>query len=146
MHCAIISWGWGVTSLYKRACSPPPVKPPSPLGCNKCNKRSLTCWVRLHTLLRVVAQSLKPVNLLATWKRTQLCYPTTPNIVESCCVRLQLAETGQTFEPTTPNISFVLWSPKRSATMLDLFARFLQHCWGHERPLCMVSLEFTNVF
>ena len=37
-------------------------------------------------------------------------------IVESCCAKF---ETGQTFKPTTPNISFVPWSPKRSAKMLD---------------------------
>ena len=32
-------------------------------------------------------------------------------------------ETGQTFQPTTRNITFVQWSPKRSATMLDPFAQ-----------------------
>ena len=37
-------------------------------------------------------------------------------VVGSCCTKF---ETGQTnFEPTTPNISFVLWSPKHSTTML----------------------------
>ena len=37
-------------------------------------------------------------------------------VVGSCCAKF---ETGQTnFEPTTPNISFVLWSPKHSTTML----------------------------
>ena len=53
------------------------------------------------------------------------CWPTTPNIVgcymlrpfthpvACCCAKF---ETGQTFQPTTPNISFVPWSPKRSAT------------------------------
>ena len=30
-----------------------------------------TCCVRLHTLLHVFKQSLKTVNLLSTWKRTQ---------------------------------------------------------------------------
>ena len=52
-------------------------------------------------------------------------------------------ETGQTFQPTTPNISFVLWSPKRSPTIhtyfivhvtspkgLDPFAQLFQHCWA----------------
>ena len=52
-----------------------------------------------------------------------------------CCARFK---TGQTFEPTTPNISFVPWSPKRSATMLDSFAELFQHCWGHARALHMV--------
>ena len=31
----------------------------------------VTCCVRLHTLLHVVAQNLKPVKLLATCKRTR---------------------------------------------------------------------------
>ena len=39
----------------------------------------------------------------------------------SCCCTM--FETDQTFEPTTPNLSFVQWSPKRSATMLDPFAQ-----------------------
>ena len=67
----------------------------------------VTCCVRLHTLLHVVAY---------------------------CCAKF---ETGQTFQPTTPNISFVPWSPKRSATMLDPFAQLFQHCWGHARSLRM---------
>ena len=54
--------------------------------------------------------------------------------VACCCAKF---ETGQTFQPTTPNISFVLWSPK-CVTMLDLFAQLLQHCWGHARALHMV--------
>ena len=63
----------------------------------------------------------------------------------SCCVRLHTLlhvvgccakfETGQTFQPTTPNISFVPWSPKRSATMLDPFAQLFQHRWSHALTL-----------
>ena len=41
-------------------------------------------------------------------------------VVESCCTK---SETSQTFEATTPNISFVPCSPKRSATMLDPIAQ-----------------------
>ena len=66
------------------------------------------CCVRLHTLLHVVA---------------------------CCCAKFA---TGQTFQPTTPNISFVPWSPKRSATMLDPFAQLFQHCWGHAREVHMI--------
>ena len=51
----------------------------------------VTCCVGLHTLLRVVAQSLKPVKRLAPCKRTQHCWPTTPNIVGSYCARLHVA-------------------------------------------------------
>ena len=37
-------------------------------------------------------------------------------VVGNCCTKF---ETGQTFELTSPNISFLPWSTKRSATMLD---------------------------
>ena len=57
------------------------------------------------------------------------------DVVACCCTKF---ETGQTFQTTTPNISFVPWSPKRSATMLDPFAQLFQHCWGHARSLRMV--------
>ena len=66
-----------------------------------------TCYIGLHTLLHVVG---------------------------SCCTKF---ETGQIFEPTTPNISFVPLLPKRSATMLESLMRCIlptmhcrsQHCW-----------------
>ena len=45
-------------------------------------------------------------------------------IAGSCCEQF---ETGQSFERTTPNISSVPWSPKRSATMFDPFAQLFQH-------------------
>ena len=63
--------------------------------------------------------------------------------VVCCCAKF---ETGQTFQPTTPNISFVLWSPKRSATMLDPFARFFRHCWGHARSFRMDYKDLWVVF
>ena len=75
----------------------------------------VTCCVRLHTLLHVVA----------------------------CC--WAKFETGQAFQPTTPYISFVPWSPKRSATMLDSFAQLFQHCWGHARSLRMVYKDLWVV-
>ena len=56
------------------------------------------------------------------------------DVVACCCAKF---ETGQTFQPTTANISFVPWSPKRSASMLDPFAQLFQHCWGHARSLRM---------
>ena len=79
----------------------------------------VTCCVRLHTLLHVVG---------------------------CCCVLLRKGWTGQTFKPTTPNISFVMWSPKRSATMLDPFARFFQHCRGHARSLRMDCKDLRVLF
>ena len=57
------------------------------------------------------------------------------DVVACCWVKF---ETGQTFQPTTPNISFVPWSPSRSTTMLDPLAQLFQHCWGHARSLRMV--------
>ena len=73
-------------------------------GCVQTDATLLTnisqhCWM-LHVasvctsccmLLDVVAQSLKPVKLLPSCKRTQHCWLTTPNIVGSCCARLHVA-------------------------------------------------------
>ena len=56
-------------------------------------------------------------------------------VIGSCRTKF---ETSQTFAPATPNISFVLWSPKRSATMLDPFASLFQYCWGHTRALHII--------
>ena len=47
------------------------------------------------------------------------------HVVGSCYAKF---ETSRTFEPTTPNICFVLWLPKHTATMLDPFAQLFQHC------------------
>ena len=57
------------------------------------------------------------------------------DVVPCCCAKF---ETGQTFSQQLMNISFVPWSPNRSATMLDPFAQLFQHCWGHARSLRMV--------
>ena len=53
--------------------------------------------------------------------------------------------TDATLWLTTPNISFVLWSRKRSATMLDPFAQLFQHCWGRTRSLRMVYKDLWVV-
>ena len=58
----------------------------------------------------------------------------------TCCYEmLRKFETGQTFKPTTPGISFVLCSPKRSVTMFDPFVQLFQQFWGHPRALHVVS-------
>ena len=77
-------------------------------------------------------ESLSPVQTDATSlaNNSQHCWMLH---VASVCIPCAKFETGQTFQPTTPNISFVLWSPKRSATMLDPFPQLFQHCWGHAR-------------
>ena len=64
------------------------------------------------------------------------------DVVACCCTKF---ETGQTFQTTTPNISFVPWSPKRRATMLDPFAQLFQHCWGYARSLRMVYKDLWVV-
>ena len=47
------------------------------------------------------------------------------HVVACCCAKF---ETDQTFQPTTPNISFFFpWFPKCSATMLDPFAQLFQY-------------------
>ena len=64
------------------------------------------------------------------------------DVVVCCCAKF---ETGQTFQPTTPNISFVPWSLKHSATLLDPFAQLFQHCWGRTRSLPMVYKDLWVV-
>ena len=70
----------------------------------------------------------KKKNCKAPRKRTQHCWPTTPNIVGcnmlrpfshsvACCWKL--LRKVWIFEPRTPNISVVPWSPKRCTTKLD---------------------------
>ena len=73
----------------------------------------VTCCVRLNTLLHVIA---------------------------CCCAKF---ETGQTFQPITPNISFVPLSPKRSATKLNAFAQLFQHCWGHA---CSLRMDYKDLW
>ena len=74
------------------------------------------------------------------------------SVCTPCCMLLHVVaccfakfETGQTFQPTTPNISSVPWSPKRSATILDSFAQLFQLCWGHARSLRMVCKDLWVV-
>ena len=56
------------------------------------------------------------------------------SVCAPCCMLPELLHkvwNRSNFEPTTPNISFVPWSPKSSVTVLDLFAQLFQHCLGH---------------
>ena len=70
---------------------------------NRCTTMlDVTCCVRLHTC-------------------------TLLHVVGSCRAKF---ETGQTFEPKTPNISFALWSLMHSVTMLDPFAQFFPTLLG----------------
>ena len=84
-------------------------------------------------------------------KRTQHCWPTTPNIVgclhvaSVCTPCYVLLDVVACCCATTPNISFAPWSPKRSATMLDPFSQLFQHCWGCARSLRMVYKDLWVV-
>ena len=49
------------------------------------------------------------------------------------------------FQPTSPNISFVPWLVKRSATMLDPFAQLFQRCLGHAHSLHIVYKDLWVV-
>ena len=89
----------------------------------------------------------------AEYKRTQHCWMLhvrsvcTPccmllDGIGCCCVKFEI---GQIFQPTTSNSSFVPWTPKRSATMLDPFTQLFQYCWGHARWLRMVYKDLWVV-
>ena len=91
------------------------------------------CWVLLANNVASVCMDLKvwPVsNYKGSCKRTQHCWAQqccdllrpfawNHSNVGTCCVQF---ETGQTFGPTSPQISIVLWPAKRSTTMLRPFA------------------------
>ena len=111
-----------------------------PYWCPKTIKRQ-PCWCPKQSWGRWTL-------FLSPCKWIQHCWATTPGIVgcyvlhpfahpvACCCAKF---ETSQTYEQTTPNISFVPWSPKCFEIMLDLCARVFRHCWGHTRALHMVS-------
>ena len=87
-----------------------------------------TLEMALHDSFILVALHNRDNQCKAPCKRTQHCWPTTPNIASvctPCCMLLRVVacccakfETGQTFKPTTPNISFDPWAPK-----------VVQQCW-----------------
>jgi len=89
-------------------------------------------------------------NSKAPCKRTQNCWPTTRclrccfhlhtllYVVACCCPKF---ETGQTFEPTTPNISFVPWSPKCSAIA---FLRSVRRSFLHFHFISAVHIWFIS--
>ena len=90
------------------------------------------------------------LRLLANGRNIFGCYTLRPfaHPVACCWMLLPVVEPSlkKTFQPTTPNISFVSWSPNRSATMLDPFAQLFQHCCSHARSLRMDYKDFWVVF
>ena len=77
----------------------------------------VTCCVRLHTLLHVVAFCWELLHKALNWSN---------------------------FCANNSQHSFVPWLPKRNATMLDPFTQLLQRCWGLSRALHMVSKVLTR--
>ena len=98
-------------------------------------------------------RQLQSIEFQAPCKRTRHCWMLhVASVCTPCCMLLDVVacccakfETGQTFQPTTPNISFIPWSPKRSPTMLYPFAQLFQRCWGHARTLRMVYKDLRVV-
>ena len=67
----------------------------------------VACCVRLHTMLHVAAcccVMLEVVACCCVLLGVVACFWELLRVVLSCCAKL---ETGQTFEPTTPNSSLV---------------------------------------
>ena len=62
------------------------------------------CWISLHSRSNIVV--LSPMQTDATLLDVTFCVRlhTLLHVVACCCAKF---ETGQTFQPTTPNISFV---------------------------------------
>ena len=85
----IIFWTFAGASLFWTPNIKPRANRRNNVGQHFSTLLDVTCCVRLHTLLRVVTRC---------WDRSR-------------CAKF---ETGQTFKPTTPNISFIPWSSKRN--------------------------------
>ena len=77
-------------------------------------RSSPASWTEPWEGASCLAPKLRGIRLRANGRNIVGCYMLRPfpHPVACCCAKF---ETGQTFQPTTPNISFVLWSPKRSA-------------------------------
>ena len=62
-------------------------------------------------------------------------------VVGSCCAKF---ETGETFARTTPNVSFVLWSPKRSANNVGSICSALPTLLGPRTRITHNLLEHRS--
>jgi len=88
--------------------------------------------------------SVKGHTHKAKCKRAQHCWQKLPNIFGSYMLRLfahpvachcAKFQTGQTFQPTIPNISFVLRLPKHGATMLERVVQYCRHITSGQSKL-----------
>ena len=88
----------------------------------------VTCCVRLHTLLHVVAQRLKLVKLFSQQLPTFLLFRDQhccANNVGSCCVRVG---SGVQTDATSPR-------------MLEELCKRIQHCWRNSVGSCCARLH-----
>ena len=107
-----------------------------------------SCWLKSLTGFELCATTSnnRQQNATLLANNSQHCWMLhVASFCTPCCMLLEVVvccwakfETGQTFQSSTPNISFVSWSPKRSATMLDPFAQLFQHRWSHALTLQIV--------
>ena len=99
---------------------------------------------------------LASVKPCAQCRRTQQCWTTTPKIVECYTLRLfahpaaccfAKFETSQTFTLTTPNISFVLSTPRRGANNVGSICTALPTLLGTRTRIthCLQSLMGCNL-
>ena len=82
----------------------------------------VTCWVRLHTLLHVVAQSLKPVKLFSQQLPTFLLFRDRRSVEQQCWIRLH----------SSSNI--VGTTHAHYAWITKTYGLYPSHCWELLRP------------
>ena len=92
-----------------------------------------TCYVRLHTLLDVVAQSLKPVKLFSQLLPTFLLFRDRRSVAQQCWIRLHSSSNilGDVASVCTP-------LPTRTQQLPTLLA---QQCWELLRPFTRSLME-----
>ena len=72
-------------------------------------------------------------------QHSQMIHVNVASVSPPCCILLSVRNVWNLLSQTSPNISFVSWSSKRSATILGPFAQLFQHCWSHALALHIVS-------
>ena len=90
----------------------------------------VTCCVRLHTLLHVVAQSLKPVKLFSQQLPTFLLFRDRRSVAQQCWIRLHSSPT--LLEPRTRITHCLQWL---MGCILPTMHYRSQHCWEVLHPL-----------
>ena len=104
----------------------------SVLGCVQTDPTLLdvTCWVRLHTLLEVVAQSLKPVKLFSQQLLTFLLFLDRRSVAQQCWIRLHSSSNIVGAAHAHCACVFVM------GCILPTMHCRSQHCWSSVASLC----------